>query len=229
MVREKELNEDEKEFLRHCTKIEETPEFDLYEIRVETLENLSTNLYVNAKNIFDTTKTFKIDGFYYSDSIKTFFYNEYEESLNPHSYEGKGCYEGKIKDYNVIYKDALPNYKDESYSLSFWMDEFTTDVYPRTLVELVFSDSTGKVYGSDYFNPGNAFCLIDGSWALIERKFKLKNKGDILTITMWCDKITDAKKLLRIDNLLIKPNNAMFYKNISDKQITVNNRTYFKK
>ncbi|MEO6904266.1 MAG: hypothetical protein ABI315_14095 [Bacteroidia bacterium] len=227
-VRENELNEDEKKFLTNCKKIKQTPEFSIYEIQVDTLKNLSTNLYLTAKNILDKSKTYVVDGFNYTDSIKTFFYNEYEENLNPHSYEGKGCYEGKIKEYNVIYKGTLPNYKDKNYTLSFWMDDFTADVYPRTLVELAFADSIGKVYGSDYFNPGNAFCVINGNWALIERKFKLKNKSDILTITLWCDKITDAKKLLRIDNLLIKPEGAMFYKNISDQHITVNNRTYFK-
>jgi hypothetical protein len=228
-VRENELNEDEKRFLTRCKKIKQTPEFSIYEITVDTLKNLSANLYENAKNIFDTSKTYLIDGFNYTDCIKTFVYNGYEENINPHSFEGKGCYEGRIKDYNVIYKDTLPNWKDENYSLSFWMDDFTKDVYPRTLVELTFSDSTGNVYGSDYFNPGNAFCVLDKNWALVERKFKLKIKSDILTITLWCDKITDKKKLLRIDNLLIKPDRDMFYKNIPYKQITVNNRVYFKK
>jgi hypothetical protein len=197
---------------------------------VSTLQHIIDNLFDDVMEESSKIKTFDIDGFKYTDSIKSFVYNGFENNLSPGCFVGNGCYEGKIKDYNVLFKGSLPDFKaDTTYTISFWMDNFTTDVYPRSTVEIAFLDSTGTVYGTDYFEAGKNFCVLDGNWALIERTFQLKNKADQLTVTLWNQNIVDDKKMFRADELLIKPNGISIYKNISINKVFKNNRTYIRR
>ncbi len=230
LVREKELNNNELRLLKKCKMIIETPRYSIYELEVSTLQHIIDNLFDDVMEESSKIKTFDIDGFKYTDSIKSFVYNGFENNLSPGCFVGNGCYEGKIKDYNVLFKGSLPDFKaDTTYTISFWMDNFTTDVYPRSTVEIAFLDSTGTVYGTDYFEAGKNFCVLDGNWALIERTFQLKNKADQLTVTLWNQNIVDDKKMFRADELLIKPNGISIYKNISINKVFKNNRTYIRR
>ena len=229
MAREEEMDEEEKNFLEHCQFLKKTPAYALYELKVETLQQLSRGLYEKTKLKRDTAHVHVMDGFKSTDSLKTFVYEGFENLENSNAFVGKGCYEGVLKDYNVIYKGVLPNWQDKEYVLSLWMDDFSTDLYPRSRVELAFSDSTGSVYGSDNFEAGKNFSLMNDKWALIEHKFKLKNKKDQLTITIWSDVIKNSRKQLRVDELLIRPVSTDVYWNLElTEKITINNRTYLK-
>jgi hypothetical protein len=226
LVCENELNEYERQLLNNCNKIISTPLYSVYKLQIETLKHLSDKLYANTIKDLSQRKTFKIEQFESTDSLKTFIYDGYESYKNANSLMGKGCFEGKIKNYNVLYKGKIPNWTDQEYTLSFWMSDFTTDLYPRTTVELAYADSAGTIYGTDYFNPGKKLCVLDSSSALIESSFKLKEKTDQLIVTLWNDLIIDDKKIFRADELLIKPKTTTIYKNSNGQSITVNNRLY---
>lgn len=229
LVRENELNKEEKFLLSKCKKIKEAKNFNIYELTTETLKHISDYLYAETQDELKNTKTFLVDGLQSSDSIKTFVYKNYEDQPNTNSFLGNGCLEGKIKDYNVLFKGTIPNMKEGDYVVSFWMGDFRTDVYPRSTVELAFTDSTGAVYGTSYFNPGKNMSVMDGNWALIESNFRLKNKTDQLIVTIWNQDITSDKKRIHLDELLIRPTETRIFKNISAEHITLNNRTYLAK
>jgi hypothetical protein len=227
IAREKDLNKSERNFLAHCQLLKEVPNFTIYTLPYDTLLHISDHLYSSAKSNFNKNRTFAIDNFLSTDSVKTVVYEDFEKNENDKAFQGKGCFEGKLIDFNVIYKGEIPNWKNEEYTLSFWMDDFTTDLYPRSTVELTFSDSTGNIYKVDYLKPGENFTVLDHQWALIERSIKFKNKKDQLVITVWSDLMKSKSKLLRIDELLIRPSSTSIYKNQSGS-ITINNKTYFK-
>lgn len=229
LVRENELNANEHNLLKKCKKLMDTPRYTVYELEVSTLQHISDHLFDDVSEELSIAKTFDVDGFKYTDSIKSFVYDGFENNPSSNSFVGNGCYEGRIKDFNILFKGKLSNCPpDSTYTISFWMDNFTTDVYPRSTVEIAFMDSTGRICGTDYFLPRNDFAVLDGNWALIESSFKLKNKIDHLTVTFWNENIVDDEKILRVDELLIKPTGLSIYKNSSSDKILKNNRTYIK-
>jgi hypothetical protein len=229
IAREKDLNTTEKNFLTHCQLLKQSPNYAVYALPYDTLVHISDDLYKKANGNFNKSRTYSMDNFFSTDSVKTVVYEDFEKKENKNAFLGKGCFEGKLVDYNVIYKGGLPNWKDQDYTLSFWMDDFTTDLYPRSIIELTFSDSTGTIYKVDYFKPGERFSILDQHWALIEKSIKFKDKKDQITITMWSELTRDKSKLLRIDELLIRPSSTTIYKNDGKETITANNRTYLKK
>lgn len=226
---ETQLNENEKNLLSQCSKLYETPKYNVYQLNYNVLQHFSDSEFIKKQTEFNKIKKFNVDGFQSSDSLKTFVYKDYEDLINVKSLNGKGTYEGIFKNYNVLFTGQIPNWKDQEYTISFWMADFTTDLYPRATVELAYSDSTKAIYGTDYFNPGKKLCVLDSSSALIECTFKLREKSDQLTVTIWNDNFTNDKKLFRVDELLIKPKITIIYKNTEGKSITVNNRTYVAK
>lgn len=220
-----ELNDDEKRFLSKCKKIKQTPKFNVYEISVDTLRHITNNLYDDAKKKLMDTKMYRVDSFLSSDSLKTFVYNGYEEIKCATNYTGKGSYTGKLLNHNSLYMGTIPLWKDQEYVLSFWVNHFTTDLYPRSTVELAFYDSLGVAYHAEYFNFSNHVCVLDGTWALIEKNFRLRKASDKLSVIVWNESVVSDSKMLQVDELFIRPLNSILIKDTTH-QIILNNRTY---
>jgi hypothetical protein len=229
LAREAELNENEKNLLSKCKKIKSTPSFNVYELQVAALKSISDNLYTETVSQMNKQKTFLIDGFEYTDSVKTFIHQGFDEQLNQNSFVGTGCYEGKLKDYNFVFNDTLPNFKNEQeYTVSFWLDNYTEDMYPRTTCLMKGLDSAGS-YNTFEFPMWYGMKIIDGNRALIENKIKLRNKKDHLAITIWHYDIADNKKMFRLDELFIRPSKDTIYKVTEGQSIMCNNRIYLAK
>jgi hypothetical protein len=229
MAREKDINETEQLFLSHCRLWKQTPNYGVYTLQYDSLLHISENMYNLAKAQFSTKRTFAVNDLLSTDSIKTFVYDDFDKNENKNAFSGKGCFEGVFMNQNILYQGEIPNWKNQEYTLSFWMDNFKEDLYPRTTIELAFSDSTGALYRVDYFKPGEKLKVIDNQWALIERNFNFNHKKDQIKITAWSSLTIDKSKLLRIDELFIRPSSTMIYRRDMNTSITVNNRTYFKK
>lgn len=227
LVIEKELNEDEKRLLNLCKKIADTPVFSIYELSYETLAQRADSLYGNALSEFNSSKTHDIDGFRYTDSIKTFVYNSYDKKANLNTSKDS-CFVGRMAEYNLMFFDTVPNFKQEQeYMVSFWIDDFTKDLYPRISCVVEVFDSTGASAAKTEFGLLHRIRLLDGNKGLIESPTTIKNKNDRLAITFWHYDVFDKKKLFRIRELLIRPSKDKLYKIYNDS-ITVNNRTYIK-
>jgi hypothetical protein len=226
IAKENELNQTEKDFLMHCQLLKQTPNYTIYSMQFDALLHISDTLYQAAKAKFNNSRTYAIDGLCSTDSVKTFVHDGFEKNENTKALSGKGCYEGSLKEYNVIYKGGIPNWKDQEYTLSFWMDDFTKDRYPRSTIELIFTDPAGNIYKTEYGTLGKFFTILDHQWGLLEKTIKLNGKDDQITVTIWSEVTRDEKEKFRADELLIRPSSTVIYKN--DKGvITINNKTYF--
>ncbi|MES2590989.1 MAG: hypothetical protein V4608_03805 [Bacteroidota bacterium] len=223
---EQELNADEKQLLTKCKKLNETSLFSVYELPFEALLHRTDSLYVNTVKILNNSKTYTIGKFKYTDSIKTFVYNTYNEKVNLNTTK-ESYYLGRILDYNLVFNDTLPNYNEEQeYSVSFWMGNFTQDLYPRASCVLECIDSTGASYNRTEFGMHTRIRTLDGDNALIECPITIKNKNDHLAITIWHYEIFDNKKMIRISDLLIRPSKDTLYKKNGTESIMFNNRTF---
>lgn len=228
IARENDLDKTGKDFLTHCQLLKKAPNFNIYTLFYDSLTHITDHLYDKVENNFHNNKTYPVDNFLYTDSVKTFVYDGFEKSGNRKAFQGKGCFEGKLRDFNVIYNGGIPNWRKEEYILSFWIDDFTTDLYPRSTIELIFSDSTNTIYKVDYFKPGESFAVLDHQWGLIEKNIQFRDKRDNLKITIWSDLVKNDK-LLRVDELLIIPSSATIYRKSGKNRLWVDNRTYINK
>ena len=226
LVIEKEINADERLLLSKCKKLKVTPLFDVYELPFDALEHSCDSLYPTALAAMNKSKTYPIEGFRYTDSVKTFVFNNYNEKVNLNKSNDK-YYLGRILDYNVIFNDTLPNFnKEQDYTISFWMDNFTEDLYPRTSCVFECFDSTGASYNRSEFGMRNKVRTLDGDKALIESSIKVKNKKDHVAITIWHYDIFDNKKMIKISELFIRPSKETVYKVNDQQSIMFNNRIY---
>ena len=224
MAQPDKVNEMEKHLLSMCKFLLQTPNYSVYELSNSTLQHYSDSLYTQTKNDFRKTKTYLIGNFYSTDSIKNFIHLDYEDKPNPITYQGKGAYSGTINNYNILYEGNIPNYKDSNYIFSFWMYDFTTDLYPRSTIEILLKDSTGKLYNAIYTAPLHILKVLDGKWALLEQEVKIRHASDKIKITLWNN---DLKKtnLITLDEFWLKPSSTNIFQENPD-YIFKNNRYY---
>lgn len=224
MAQPDKINKMEKYLLSKCKFLLQTPDYSLYKLSYSTLQHYTDSLYINTEKEFRKAKTYPIDNFYSTDSIKNFIHYDYEDQPNPISYNGKGAYTGNYSNYNVLYEGTIPDYKDSNYIFSFWMYDFTTDLYPRGTVEVALRDSTGKLYKMDYTGPLHMLKALDGKWALLEQEVKIKHASDKIKITLWNTDVEKGKKVV-IDEFWLKPASTDIYRETAN-YIFKNNRYY---
>lgn len=229
LVNENQINEEEKRFLGKCKKLKETPFYNVFELPFEALSKASDSLYAKTVTAMQMQKTYNIEGFNYTDSIKTFVYDGFNKNSNLNK-SNESYYQAKIFAYSCFFFDTLPNFSGEQeYTVSFWMENFTEDLYPRATCVIECFEPTGGSYNKEEFVVGQRLKLkaIDKNWALIESKVVVKNPKDNLAISVWQPEILDTNKILRIRSLLIKPSKNNIYKENGGNNILFNNRTYY--
>jgi hypothetical protein len=229
LVREAELNADEKRLLSRCKKIKTSYLFNVYELPFEKFEHISDGLYDSTLTTLNKSNLYDIDGFKYSDSTKTFVYNNYYQDPGTKTpLKKKNYFDCKTKEYNLIFYDTLPGFKEDNneYTVSFWMHNFREDLYPRTAYVLEgISDSTGGSYNRIELGMNQQVRVIDGDSALIEGTIKIKYQKDRLAITVWNNDISPGKTF-RVDGLMIRPSDEKIYKVNGNHSIMYNNRIY---
>lgn len=219
-----EISVHEKNIVEKSKKLLETKNFSLYEMPFNILINIADSLKDNIKNEINSRQLFTFNKLLYSDSIKSFVYKNFDNSHSILTYNGLGAKTGDLTKYNRIVETQIPNAKpDENFIVSFWFGNFSKDLHPRSKVEILLKDSKEDIYYYKNVNAGSLLKIIDGDWALLEHKFKLKNPDDKLFITIWNDYIISGD--LIIDDLLIRPENEDVYSVTPDK-VTKNTR-YF--
>lgn len=226
LANESQLNENEKELLSQCSKLYETQNYNVYQLNYQVLQHYTDSLFIKKENEYSQTKKFDFNGFQSNDSLNKFLLYGFDDQKSENIFFGKGAYEGLIKNENLLFKGKIPFAKDEKCVFSFWMNNFTTDLYPRSTLELKKSDSLGNTYHIDTLNLGQELKIIDGSWALIEDTFRLKKTSDILQISLKNKELPQTAPL-NVDELLIRANSTNVYRtDIKTKEIWINNRTY---
>lgn len=224
MVQPDKINEREKHLLSQCKYLMQTPNYAVYELPYSTLQHYTDSLYTQTENEFRKIKTYAIDDYYSTDSVKNFIHYSYDTITGPTSYQGKGAYSGNINNYNVLYEGGIPHYKDSNYVFSFWMYNFSTDLYPRSTIEILSKDSAGKLYKYDYSAPLYMLKALDGKWALLEYPVKVRHASDKIKITLWNNDVKKNDTII-FDEFWLRPASTNIYKE-EKSYIFKNNRYY---
>jgi len=219
-----EITINEKNIIDKSKKLLETNDFNLYEMPFNVLLNMSDSLKDIIKNEINSRQLFSIGNLLYSDSIKSFVYNNFDNTSSTLTYAGEGAKTRDLTKFNRIIETKIPNSKPNTdYVISFWLGNFSKDLIPRSNVEIFLKDSIGNVYAYKNIIASDLIKIIDGDWALIEYKFKLKNPDDKLFITIWNRYIISGNLIL--DDLLIRPEKEDVYFVMPDK--IAKNTRYF--
>lgn len=220
-----ELKETERILLKKSEYICSAKNIDFYLLPVNELFNLADSLYSNCTKEMSSIK-YNVDGFISSDSLKNFVFKDFNKIKSGTYYNGGGSYFGKASEYNRIYEGFLPLVDTSgNYILSFWFGKIQTDLYPRTNFEFAIFDSTGQCIFSDYKSINSIVKIVDNNWALAEYSFKLPFCNNKISVTLWNDQLFSDDTLF-VDNLLIRKQNKILYKQGSRNSVFKNNRYY---
>jgi len=229
LAREEEITQFmQRDLLSKAALVKTTPNFNLYELSYNTLAGYSDSLYSTISKEAALMPLFDVERWKSTQTKKDFAYKSYDENPSTLSYRGKGAYEGKIKDYNRIFEDTIPNAVDnQTYILSFWVRDFNKDLYARTMIETAYADSaTGKMYGGWWSPLSLTFRTLDSNWALMEVYLKPTHRHDKIAITLWNQDFTDDSRLV-VDELWIRPEFTHIYQ-VFPGEVFKNNRYYLK-
>jgi hypothetical protein len=218
MVIDNGLNENEKRIVSYATLLDETPKFRLYSITPKKLAEIPRLVSAETKAHRDTAAKISRDKFLLSDSA-VLIYNGYDQSAGE-GFHGKGVFTADIRDYSRIVDTALT---PGDYLVSFWMDNMTEDIYPRTVVETVVFDSAGKSLSYDFTASHWKLKAIDGKWGLLEIPVHIADSTNRLTVTLWNDQVKKGTPL-RLDELIIRPSGIDIFR--KDEIYFRNNRYY---
>jgi hypothetical protein len=201
--------------------------FEVLELPYEALATYSDSLYEKANAEMSQKQLFDVDGWKSTTNRKDFVYRSFDD-INPgEGYRGTGAHVGKIKEYNNLFSDTIPGgVGGQKYVMSFWMNDYQKDLYPRTTLEVAYIDSaSGQVYGSYWTNAANIKAL-DGQWALVELNLQPNHGHDKVLITLFHQFIIDDSRLV-LDEFMIRPDNVDLYR-VMPEGIIKNNRYYLK-
>ncbi len=218
------LSDHERQMIGRSRWIDSTGSFDLYEMPFYAFRNIADSLAEVIAHEYDSLTLFDHMGFKTTDSVLNFQFRSFDSIPNTAAFEGKGCFQGKAKDINEIFSGKVPaGDTARTYVLTFWMDNVRSDLYPRTVVILTETDSSGNVVFRETYQAFKNFTMIEGNWALVRLKFRLKSPENILSVSVKNTALRN--KPLQIDNLLIAPRDEKIYFR-SSHGISRNNRYY---
>jgi hypothetical protein len=214
----------QKRFIQKSTFLFTENNLSYYQLPYDSVYHAADALYDEKVLSFNHSNTFVIREFRSSDSLENFYYDSFDSHPSSLAYHGAGCYSGNINQYNVLYYGRLPNRTSDQYVASFWIGNFSHDQIPQSTVEIASEDSMGKTYRVEYKAAWEGLKQIDGTWALTELSFQLKNPDDKVKITVWNDILSGRDSLL-IDELFIRPAATTVYRT-GKRELFLNDRYY---
>jgi len=220
------ISSSEKELITTADSIGGNQKFTAYKLPFSYFENRNKNLYSNVESEIKNRKLFKQGSFLTSDTLQATLFLGFEDFLSEAAYESNGAYADYANSGAFLYKGKIPNYtlNLECY-FSFWLYNYTEDLYPRSVLEITYMDNNNQAIKSELFSPMGMTKCIDKKWALCEYPFTVPENCSAIWLSM---KNNDLKsKFITIDNFLVRPKNADIYW-VTDKFIMKNNRFYHK-
>ena len=223
VVREDSLDENERRILSIAKFVATSDQYKIYSILPSEIGAIARQQYDSVKTTFSTGEKYKTGIYFTSDSNAVFLQRSYE-NYKGSSYRGKGGLVGSMRSYNVIVDTLVSN--PGKYVASFWVNNSTHDVYPRTAIEVVARDVTGKIAPYYlFYQKLTTVKAIDGDWALVEFPVTVPCANANLKITCW-NYFMKKEVLFEADEFLLRPLNTDIYQ-INGDTIIKNNRTYF--
>jgi hypothetical protein len=150
---------------------------------------------------------------------------DFENENSDPGFVSKGCIKGRPSVYFTIFNDSISNLtKDTSFIFSFWIKNFSKDLYPRTTIAIDGYDS-GNEYGINYMSLKDCFKQLDNNWALIECRIKLRQSSNRIKVVLWHTELVNDD-VFEVDEVLFRPSDVTVYRDFG-KCILLNNFIYY--
>jgi len=224
------INENEKLILSKSKLISANNDFYVYELTVDSLKSIYFNSNKLARQEIELIKdkTINVNDYLYSGTECDFVMKSYNTEAGQ-GFINKGLL-GFGKRYTLLYEDTIPNAKiDSTYDVSVWVSNITKDLYPRiTFIIDIFDSQHNFLRTVNYSSiKDNNIKRIEGSWALVEAKFQLLNKNEIVKVCFFNQSLNEKDSII-FDELLIIPSHQKLFKTIDNGIIYKNNRIIHK-
>jgi hypothetical protein len=142
-------------------------------------------------------------------------YENFDSLKNSKAYFGNGCYEGDIRQPNILWSEPIPNaISGGSYHMLCWIytDE---DLYASTSMTIKEEDdNSGKIAEITYGLSWQAESYDPKGWVLVECPFVLNNAANRIIVTLQLKERAEGR--LYADELLLKPVISDVYKKSPD-------------
>jgi hypothetical protein len=208
-------------------KIFEKESLSLYELPLGLFEERIVQITKEIKEEISSDSLFRHDDFLSNDSLKMFFFGDFETQKSEKVYAGYGAFERIANQDNLIFEGSLPNQKaDENYIISFW-NFLNKDRYGVAMfVEMNEVDEDGKIIQNKKRYLGKEAVAYDpNGWVLSEFNFRPKSSKSQLKINVRWNKNESEK--LWIDDFLIRHSETNVYRE-NEAQVWKNNFGFMK-
>lgn len=208
------MNANENSLLARAVKLYSNDQLDLYELSYDSLFKYSGDEEIAS---FESNRMNYLPkgDLLVHDTVGLVFHNTYDKTASEKTYSGAGGFQGNMKDYNFFVKDTLlPFDPAKEYEVSFWY--YNRGVFINNMLLYVQEKSPDLKNAEVIAFQKVAECSnISGDWSLLNLKFKLKSKGDKISISIKGGEDRDLK--IFADEFLIRAVDEDVYKIIEER------------
>lgn len=208
------LNENEVRIIEYADYMFSANEIDFYSLKIESLLQLCNDYQKNRQKTYNSNKLFpKTTNLYSNDSLSNYYFQSWDNNTSSQAIYGKGCLSGIINEKNILFNSKTPLVHPDTCEISFWISNFTDDLYGRSRCKIIIKDLNQKEAVLDDAELTERVSGINKDWALIRTIVVLPYDAHYLTITVSNNDM--LSKIVHFDNLLIRPSkcNVTFSEN----------------
>jgi len=201
------LNPNEKRILDYADYLFSANGIDFFKLEIADIYRLCENFQQDLQQHYADNKQYQHAPMIYSnDSSHNFYIQTWDEHITDKAFQGEGALKGIINKKTILYDDIIPIAGINEVEISFWISNFTDDLYGRSVCRIDVSDSNNQektLYSKEIVLKINA---IKNEWGLIKIMINIPQEALKLKISVCNDEMT--AKSVYFDNLLIRPLNV---------------------
>lgn len=190
------LNNPERELVRHASKVWQGPKFAFYSFPVAMLDTIANN----GEKAFEREMKAIYEGT--ADTSHVLFFDGFENNKSDEAFAGSGAFISPIVNWSHPMEFKIKNgVPGDSCEVLFWVKNYETDLLARSVFEFVQKDSD-KVMEYKYDQLQRYFCSFRDDWMRVRIPFVIKSANDHLFLAIRNEEM--KKFQLVLDDILIK-------------------------
>lgn len=190
------LNQAEKNLVRHSSMVWQGPVFSFYSLSVAQLDTIA---HIGQK-AFESEMLSIREG--NADTTQVLYFNGFDSNQTKDAFFGTGAFTGEIGDWNhladLTIKNGMPG---DTCEILFWAKGYEKDLFARSIIEFVQKDGDQTVdYKFDQFQ--HFYTSLKEDWMRIRIPFVLRTSNDRVMLSVRNGDLKHFK--LVVDDLLIR-------------------------
>lgn len=196
------LNENEKNIVSHSQLLFDTGNHNYYRLECDDLEKNYQEYKSQQEEKCQTVSVFERGNGVWSDREDgLLIVTDWDNLQSEKKFLGNGALQCDLSRYNKLWDNVIETDKDE-IEISFWMSDFTEDMYARSVIEICTKKDDGE---TRYYEMNDIFrhvVNLYNGWALISVKIPASKGTNHLSVVVGNLKIMPHQ--VCFDNLIIR-------------------------